>query len=226
MSTPVPTEDQKEKNQPILALRDLSTLLRKDSSGGQSIAVRSNLKIEYFRGPVTKLDILSDGSFICLLGQKLVRYSREGQILAEFSPQIAPRNFLVRQNGEEIIVMDKEGIKVFMALKHDMKFLPMNQVNVNPIINLVQCVGLAEDQDGNLVTINVNTSGSEITEQGSSNIFIIDIKTGLLNRIIELKPLYEEVALFAKTSPAISRCEFITVKNGVFYVVGLYRHEL
>ena len=207
-------------NPAMFALQDLSSLLRKDSTGGQSIAVRSNLEIKYFQAPVTKLDILHDGSLICLLGHKLVRYSHQGQILAEFAPQIPPRNFLVR-NGNDIVVIDGEGIKVF-----DEKFLLLSQVNVKPQINLAECVGLAEDQDGNLATINVNAIGSGITDKDSYNIFIIDVVTGLLNRIIELKPLYQEVARLANTSSTKSRCEFISVKNGVFYVVGWCQHYL
>ena len=112
--------------------------------------------------------------------------------------------------------IDGEGIKVY-----DENFLPLSQVSVSPQIRLAECVGLAEDQDGSLVTINVSTTGSGVTEKDSSNIFVIDVVTGLLNRIIELKPLYEVIALFANKSSTKSRCEFIAVKNGVFYVVGL-----
>ena len=211
---PATTEPKsvKKMNPAMFALQNLSSLLRKDSTGGQSIVVTNNLEMKDFKVPVTKLDILHDGSFICLLGQKLVRYSHEGQILTEFAPLIPPRNFVVR-NGKDIVVIDGEGIKVF-----DEKFLPLSQVNVNPQISLAECVGLAEDQDGNLATINVNASGGGITDKGSSNVFIINVVTGNLDRIIGLKP----EALFATSTK--SRCEFIAVKNRVFYVVGSYRH--
>merc|ERR1719510_944849 len=115
----------------IVSPLDLASLLQEDSTGGHSMVVSSNLQIEDLKFPVTKLDILQDGSFICLLKQKLVRYSHEGQVMAEFEPQIQPRNFLVRRNGEEIVVIDKEGIKVF-----DAKFVLLSQVTVNTQINL------------------------------------------------------------------------------------------
>ena len=214
-------------NQPVSTSRetgdlDLSALLQEDSAGGSSIVVRSNLEKKDFKIPVTKLCILQDGSFICLLSQKLVRYSHEGQLLAEFEPPIPPRNFLVRRDGKEVVVIDGEGIKVY-----DENFLLRSQVSVYKQIHLAECVGLAEDQDGNLATINVNARWNGITVKGSSNIFIIDVVTGLLDRIIELKPLYEDMAAFCSKTPSSStksQCEFITVKNGVFYVVGLYRH--
>ena len=179
----------------------------------------SNLQMKDFKFPVTKLDILYDGSFICLIKQKIVRYSRDGRIMTEFEPQSPPRNFLVRQNGEEIVVLYEEGIKVF-----DENFLLLNQVPVNTQSNLLECEGLAEDKDGNLATINFNASGSGITVKNSLNIFIIDADTGLLNSIIELNPLCEEVACNEGASSAKSRCKFIAVKNGVFYVAGLYNY--
>ena len=106
---------------------------------------------------------------------------------------------------------------------YDEKFLLLRQVSVNPQIKLAQCEGLAEDGEGNLATITaVTASGSWITDEDSRNIFIIDVDTGLLNRSIELKPLNEAVALFDDTSSAKSSCEFISIKNGVIYVVGVY----
>ena len=215
ITEPKSVKEEEEKIIPATSSPlDLSSLLQKDSAGGHSIAVSSNLQKTGFKSPVTKLDILQDGSFICLTNQKLVRYSHGGQIMAEFEPQIPPRNFLVRHNGEEIVVIDKEGIKVY-----DEKFLLLRQVSVSTQINLAQCEGLAEDGEGNLATINF---GNGITDKDSFNIFIIDVDNGLLNRIIELKPLYEAVAQIEGTSPNKSRCKFIAVKNGVFYVVGLY----
>ena len=201
----------------MVASLDLSSLMREDSTGGQSITVSSNLQIEDFKFPVTKLEILYDGSFICLIKQKLVRYSHGGEIITEFEPAIPPRNFLVRNNGWKIVVIDEEGIKVY-----DENFRLLTQVPVNTkIINLAKSEGLAEDKDGNLATIIASARGSGITDENSCNIFIIDVVTGQLNRSVELKPLYEAVALSGGASPAKSCCEFIALKNGVIYVVGL-----
>ena len=209
---------KEEKMTPtMVASLDLSSLMREDSTGGQSITVSSNLQIEDFKFPVTKLEILYDGSFICLIKQKLVRYSHGGEIITEFEPPIPPRNFLVRNNGWKIVVIDEEGIKVY-----DENFRLLTQVPVNTkIINLAKSEGLAEDKDGNLATIIASARESGITDENSCNIFIIDVVTGQLNRSVELKPLYEAVALSAGASPTKSCCEFIALKNGVIYVVGL-----
>ena len=50
--------------------------------------------------------------------------------------------------GNEIVVIDDMGVKTF-----DEKFLPLSRVNINPEIKLAECVRLAKDKDGNLVTI-------------------------------------------------------------------------
>jgi len=47
----------------------------------------------------------------------------------------------------EMVVIDDMGVKAFE------KFLPMSRVNINPEIKLAECVRLAKDKDGNLVTI-------------------------------------------------------------------------
>ena len=47
----------------------------------------------------------------------------------------------------EMVVIDDMGVKAFE------KFLPLSWVNINPEIKLAECVRLAKDKDGNLVTI-------------------------------------------------------------------------
>ena len=63
--------------------------------------------------------------------------------------------------GNEIVVIDDMGVKTF-----DEKFLPLSRVNINPEIKLAECVRLAKDKDGNLVTINVSGLGKRSTPFG------------------------------------------------------------
>ena len=124
---------------------------------------------------------------------------------SEFLP---PRNLLLRKNGE-IVIIDEEGIKLY---NKDLKLLRC----IRPKVPLSECYGLTEDNAGHLVTVNVNRSGCGVTNKGSSSIFIIDLKTEHIFRIIDLGELIDE------TQQAMSRCEFIAFKNDVFYVAGWY----
>ena len=72
--------------------------------------------------------------------------------------------------GNEIVVIDDMGVKTF-----DEKFLPLSRVNINPEIKLAECIRLAKDKDGNLVTINVSGLGiysDSLSKRSSKYLFL------------------------------------------------------
>jgi len=187
----------------------VASLLQNDARGGQSLPVTKNLLMKNFKAPVKTLQLLQDGSFICLIGQNVVRFSREGEQMFELKRNkdfVPPRNLLVRQNGE-VVIIDEEGFKVY---NRDLQLLRDIKTN----IPVGECHGLAEDQEGHVITVNVNKSGRGVTEKGSSSIFIIDVESWQLVNIITLEQ-------DDQIDQAKSSCEFIAFRNGVFYVVDL-----
>ena len=162
---------------------------------------------------VTRLEALEDGSFICLIGSKLFKFSREGETLRSLEEKTAPIGFLARQNGE-ILLMDVRGVKVY-----NKDFQLRREIQI-PVLN--DCVGMAEDKLGNLITINVNKSESKITRPGSASIFIIDVTEGHVIRVIDLQDIIEALKDSIKRPNAKSSIGFVAFKNDVFYVVGLY----
>ena len=127
--------------------------------------------------------------------------TRKIQSLPRNKDSVPPRNLLVRKN-EEVVIIDKEGIKIYSK---DLQLLK----EIKTKIPVVECQGLAEDQEGHLLTVNVN-------KKGSSSIFIIDVESEQLLNIIDLEPFIDE------TKQAESSCKFIAFRNGVVYVVGWF----
>ena len=184
-----------------------TALLQQDPKGGRVIPVLHNLQLTDLNAAVTMLEVLADGSFISLIGQTLIKFSRDGKRLGEVKEKIPPRNVLVRKNGE-ILSFNENGIKLY-----DNDLMLLREIK-RP---LTDCYGLAEDSDGHLVTVNTNTRGGQITQQGTSSILVIDVGQGLVRRVIDLGDVIEAST---DNKPPI---DFIAFKNGFFYVVGLYQ---
>ena len=159
---------------------------------------------------VKRLEALEDGSFISLIGLELIKFSQDGRKLGSRKVKTVPIDFLVRQSGE-ILLMDVYGVKVFNQDLQLRKEIP---------IPLIDCEGMAEDKFGNLITINVNKSGSKITQAGSSSIFIIDVVGEHLSRVIDLEEIIESAKDSDKRPGANSSIGFVAFKKDVFYIVG------
>jgi len=187
----------------------LTALLRGDNDGGRFIPVVCNLRVTDIGDTVRRLEALEDGSFIALIGSELIKFSHEGRKLGSRKVKTVPTGFLVRQSGE-IRLMDVHGVKVFNQDLQLRKEIP---------IPLIDCEGMAEDKFGNLITINVNKSGSKITKAGSSSIFVIDVVGEHLGRVIDLEEIIESAKDFDKRPGANSSIGFVAFKKDVFYIV-------
>ena len=146
-------------------------LLSLRSPGSGVLEAREQLTISGLQGPMS-MALSREGELlvVCRGEGGVRRYNREGQFLGRLAPGREfdkPSDVLVLSSGL-VAVRDELGIQLFGATGEFLKSLGRDTD---------RCFGLAEDEEGRLVTINCNEGGvtRHVTAPGQCDVFFIDV---------------------------------------------------
>jgi len=180
---------------------------------------KATLTINNVEGPMG-VTILSDRSLavVCRGANNVCRYSQDGKLLEVLKPGrelVKPSDILTLSSGE-LVVRDDRGIQLFGSDLQFIKFVAEEWID--------RCFGLAEDDEGRIITINQKPSscGSvvKITAANNTDVFFIDKMTNKVVKRIEMVDLIvDAVELLGNLEPDISACRFLTYRNNKLYVV-------
>jgi len=134
--------------------------------------------------PLSVALVESSGEVLVLTSSEVRRYTRQGVLSSCFCSDLdQPTEMLLLKSGQ-VVVREANRLKLFSADGQLLRSLG-SQTDCS--------VGLAEDQNGLLVTINNNSKElEEVTEAGETDIFFIDIEKDTVLKRIEMKYLTEE----------------------------------
>ena len=164
-------------------------LLSLRSPGSGVLEAREQLTISGLQGPMS-LALSREGELlvVCRGEGGVRRYSREGKFLGRLVPGRKfdkPSDVLVLSSGL-VAVRDELGIQLFGATGEFLKSLGRDTD---------RCFGLAEDEEGRLVTINWNEGGkaAHVTRPGQTDVFFIDVGKDKVVKRMELEDVVKEV---------------------------------
>ena len=157
------------------------------SPGSGVLEAREQLTITGLQGPMS-LALGREGELlvVCRGEGGVRRYSREGQFLGRLKPGrkfSQPSDVLVLSSGL-VAVRDELGIQLFGAAGEFLKSLGRDTD---------RCFGLAEDEEGRLVTINCNEEEEtvNVTRPGQTDVFFIDVAKDKVVKRMELEDVVE-----------------------------------
>ena len=159
------------------------------SPGSGVLEAREQLTITGLQGPMS-LALGREGELlvVCRGEGGVRRYNREGKFLGRLVPGRQfdkPSDVLVLSSGL-VAVRDELGIQLFGATGEFLKSLGRDTD---------RCFGLAEDEEGRLVTINCNEGGEmakgHVTEPGQTDVFFIDVGKDKVVKRMELEDVVE-----------------------------------
>jgi len=146
------------------------------------LSLRLRLEI---RKPLSVAVVESSGEILVLTESEVQRFSRQGVLISCFCSHLdQPTDLLLLKSGQ-VIVREARGLRLFS---------PGGQF-VRSLGSQTDCsFGLAEDQNGLLITINCNKGREEVkvTEAGETDIFFINTEKDTVLKRIEMKYLIEE----------------------------------
>ena len=190
--------------------------------GDSPLKAKATLTINQVEGPMG-VTILSDKSLlvVCRGVNKVSRYSQEGEFLGVLKPGrelVKPSDILTLHSGE-LVVRDDRGIQLFGSDLQFTKFVAEESIDL--------CYGLAEDDEGRIITINQNSSNYnvgcvvKITAVNTTDVFFIDKMTNTVVRRIEMVDLITDAVdlIGGNLEPDLSACRFLTYRNKKLYVV-------
>ena len=117
---------------------------------------------------------------------------------------------------EEFLVRDDCGIQMFNRENNFIKEFAADALD--------HCYGLAEDEEGNIITINhapLNTKKSTETLKGRTDVFFINKNTEKVVKKIEMEEITESVLEDCSLPGVESSLKFLYYKNRVLYVVDM-----
>merc|ERR1712129_44932 len=117
----------------------------------------------------------------------------------------------------EVAVRDERGIQLFDGHLQFVQFVAEEWID--------RCFGLAEDDEGRIITINYNANSVEslvkITSSSCTDVFFIDVASNKVIKRIEMVDLIEDSVELLKIQPEMSACRFLAYSNNKLYVVDL-----
>jgi len=189
------------------------------NEGKSPLNAKATQTINNIEGPMG-VTILPDKSLavVCRGANKVSRYSQDGEFLEVLKPGrelVKPSDILTLSSGE-LVVRDDRGIQLFGPDLQFIKFVAEESID--------RCFGLAEDDEGRIVTINQKPSSGggvvKITAVNNTDVFFIDKMTNKVVKRIEMVDLIADaVELLGNLEPDISACRFLTYRNKKLYVV-------
>merc|ERR1740137_93525 len=184
------------------------------------LAAQETLVIKDLAGPIG-VTVLADGSLavVCRGGNCVSRYSMGGEFLGNIMPGrefVKPSDILTLASGE-VAVRDERGIQLFDGHLQFVQFVAEEWID--------RCFGLAEDDEGRIITINCNANCVEslvkITNSGCTDVFFIDVASNKVIKRIEMVDLIEDSVELLKIQPEMSACRFLAYHSNKLYVVDM-----
>ena len=162
----------------------------------------------------TGLTKLEDGSIlVCSTGtNSVIRWSQQSTTQIKIGPSrefLNPTDVLACNSGE-VVIADSRGLHLFDS----------SLVYVKSLNNNEKCCGVAEDDEGRLLTINHEG-------EGKAKVLFIDKETGKLVKQIDMEGIIKAAIEHLKDELSdlicdnlVSQCISVKVKKGIIYVVG------
>ena len=186
------------------------------------LKAKATLTIKNVEGPMG-VTVLPDRSLlvVCKGANKVSRYSQAGEFLGVLKPGrelVKPSDILTLHSGE-LVVRDDRGIQLFGSDLQFTKFVAEESIDL--------CYGLAEDDEGRIITINQNSSNYnvgcvvKITAVNTTDVFFIDKMTNTVVRRIEMVDLITDAVdlIGGNLEPDLSACRVLNYRNKKLYVV-------
>merc|ERR1719209_537726 len=145
------------------------------------------------------------------------RYNIKGEFLGYLKPGrkfVQPSDILTLSSGE-LVVRDERGLQLFGAHLLFVKSVAEKWID--------HCYGLAEDDEGKIVTINHNPGGEDstakITAPNTTDVFFIDKNSDKVLKRIEMIDLILDAVDSLQNPNLMSFCKFLAFSNKKLYVV-------
>jgi len=189
--------------------------------GMSSLACKEIMTIHDLQGPVG-VTILPDKSMVvaCKDANCVSRYNINGEFLGYLQPGrefVKPSDILSLSSGE-LVVRDERGLQLFGTQLKFVKCVAEKWID--------HCFGLAEDDEGKIVTINHNPSSEDsttkITAPNTTDVFFIDKISDRVLKRIEMVDLIIDAAESLQNQslqPEMSFCKSLAFRNKKLYVV-------
>jgi len=201
------------------SIKFLSLLSLKN--GFPSLIVKEVLTINNLQGPMG-VTVLQDKSLavVCRDANCVARYNIQGGFLEFLKPGrefVKPSDILTLASGE-VLVRDDRGIQLFGRDLQFVKTIAEDWID--------HCFGLAEDDEGRIITINNNPckgdSKVKITAPNTTDVFFIDkVSDRVLKRIEMIDLIEDAVEMLQNGCQETSACRYVAFKNKKLYVVDL-----
>ena len=188
-------------------------------NGVPSLIVKEVLTINNLQGPMGVTE-LPDKSMVvvCRDANCVARYNVQGGFLEFLNPgrEFANPSDILTLASCEVLVRDDRGIQLFGSDLQFVKTIAEDWID--------HCFGLAEDDEGRIITINHNPSRGDsklkITAPNTTDVFFIDKASGRVVKRIELIDLIEDaVEMLQNGCQDMSACRYVAFKNKKLYVV-------
>ena len=232
----IPNGDRVDPNVQQVTSRKIAPTLKSTSSeqlnflslttpgedGSLTLTAKETLSIKDLKGPIG-VTVLADSSLavVCRGANSVSRYDKEGAFLGIVRPGrefVKPSDILTLSSGE-FVVRDDRGIQLFSVNLEFVKFVAEDWID--------RCFGLAEDDEGRIITINCNSntvdeSRVKITLSNNTDVFFIDKISNKVVKRIEMVDLIEDAVVELQNLQAeMSACRFLSYHNKKLYVVDL-----
>ena len=170
------------------------------------------------------MTVLDDESVLICYGSGIARYNKSGLLmgrvkkdLEEFSfPSDNSDNFdICKFTDGNVVVLDSNGLHLLDRSLQFIKTLVENNTTCGDGTGIVRYSSLAEDEDGNMLTIANNLTN----EPRRASVFVFDMKSENPVQIISLESLIEEAMVELKVAGP-SLCTNLTYRDGRIYITG------
>ena len=196
------------------------------------LVAREELTIPGLQGPMglTLCPATGELLVVCREQEQVLRFTREGLLLGSLKPGRPFRRptDILSLACEQVVVRDEQGLQLFSRAGLFLRHLGRETDS---------CFGLAEDEEGRLITINVNEGGitRHVTSPEQCDIFFIDISEDKVVKRIELidviEPEEKEWSKFRYSEPLAthrmySYCRSLAYHSGKLYLVDQGMHRI
>ena len=169
------------------------------------------------------MTVLDDGSILICYESGITKYSKAGLLLERVKKNTEEFTFpsdVCKLADGKVVVLDRNG---FHLLDKSLLFIRTLMENrTTDKSGIVLFCSLAEDEDGNILTLH-----NKFTEDGEpmrASVFVFELKNEEFTqqvKVIPLEPLIDEAMTQLKISdPNASMCGNLTYRDGRMYVTG------
>ena len=170
------------------------------------------------------ITVLDDESILICYDSGIARYDKAGLLLGRVKKDTEEFSFpsdVCKLADGKVIVLDRKGFHLLDKSLLFIRTLKENRTS-DETGSVVLFCSLAEDEDGNILTLN-NRFTSDKTPTRAS-VFVFELKNEEFTqqvKLIPLEPLIDEaMAQLEISDPNASMCENLTYRDGRMYVTG------